>query len=111
MAERIHISLLASTAASVTVSSPPDGKIPVPGPTGTVYANVARDLRKVTLINHSTTDSVYYRSDGVNPTVQGDDAYALPPGGSWMQVVDADDYTVVFISTGIPNVSVIGESS
>jgi len=105
------MSLTASTAASVTVTSPEDDLIEVPGPAGPSYARTNHALERVTVINHDSANSVYYRFDGINPTVKGDDTYALPPSGAWTHDIQQDDWTVVLISAGTPDVSVVGESS
>ena len=112
MAVREHITLTASTAASVTVTAPDD--ITTSNSSISIYGaethRIHNHLAQVTVVNHSATDTVYYRFDGVAPTASGaDDDWALPPGAAYTHgPVHWDSQEFVLISTGTPRVSLLG---
>lgn len=108
MAQRVHISLTANTAASVTITGL--DPIEILASNGSVKRSF-RPLKRVTVINHDVDNPVFYRTDGEIPTVDGgDDDYVVPAGGAWVQDVLYDEMTFALISEGNSGVSVIGEA-
>lgn len=113
MATREHITLTASTAASVTVTAPAD--VTTNNSSVAIYVTethrIHNYLGSVTVVNHSSTDTVYYRFDGSAPTDSGaDDDWVLPPSSSYVHSpVRWDSKQFVLISTGTPTVSIIGD--
>lgn len=98
MPQRRHGTLTANTVATVTVDAPAD-----------VSARDVRRLRSVEVLNRGTTDPIYFRTDGTNPTVGGDDTYVVPPsGGVEVPVRSVNTVEVRMISAGAVAYSVGG---
>lgn len=111
MALRDHISLTASTAASVTITALDDLTSDYEGIYETETHKIFRRITRFTVINHSSEDTLYYRFDGTVPTVTGDDTWALPPSSARAHdALQRETVQVVLISSGTPTVSVEGES-
>jgi hypothetical protein len=110
MAQRKHFSLTASTHSSVTITAAADTTVTGIGTPGETYT-LDRRIKGVTVVNHSDSDTVYYRWDGSAPTDSGgDDDWALPPRSSNYHGIDADSIEFVLVSTGTPKVSLLGQS-
>ena len=113
MAQVEHLSLTASTAASATVTAPAD--VTTTNAAVAIYETethrIHNYLSSVTVVNHSSSDTVYYRFDGTAPTDGGaDDDFVLPPSSSYTHApVRWDSKQFVCISSGTPAVSIIGD--
>lgn len=74
MAERVHGTLVANTKATGTVTAPPDKA-------RTGRATLDKKIRAVRVTNHGTVIAVIYATvSGTDPTVKGNDTYAIGPG-------------------------------
>ncbi len=109
--EAEYVTLTASTVATVTI---PQATPPAPTSVPNIYDEdaVARyygGKGQVTVTVLSGTTPVFFSVNGVNPTVAGDDFFALAgvPGAS-LTVPVADDATITVkaISSGTPMLSV-----
>jgi hypothetical protein len=68
------------------------------------------DYDTVEVLNGDGAAEVFFRVDGVNPTVDGASCYYLPAaiGSLAVEVTSGDDTTVKAISSGTPKVAVRG---
>jgi len=113
MALRKHFSLTASTHASTTITALED--LTTDNTDVAIYEveqhTIRRPIRSVTVINHGAA-AAYYRFDGTAPTDGGgDDDWVVPANGGVRvhSPLNRDSIQLVFISSGTPAISVIGE--
>lgn len=64
--------------------------------------NYAFDTGQVAVYNFDGTENLFVRVDGTDPTIEGDDSYAVPVGSRRVITVETDGNTVVkAISAGV----------
>lgn len=103
MAERVHGILVASTKATKTVTAEADKSY------GSGQSARTLDLKvlKVRCVNHGPSGVIYATTDGTDPTVRGDDTWAIPPGGFLDLPLEecGDSQVVELISESTPEFS------
>lgn len=65
--------------------------------------------KRIEVVNRDGAAEIYFRLDGVDPEVEGDNNYVVPAAiGAYAVVGVAGTVTVKLISSGTPKFSVIG---
>lgn len=68
--------------------------------------NLGVDVGSVAVLNRSTTEDVYARTDGAAAVIEGNDSYVIPPGARRTLPVDSDGATVVSLIATAADVKV-----
>lgn len=58
------------------------------------------DVNQVAVLNRDDTETLFVRTDGTDPVVEGDDSYSVPPGARRVVPVATPDLLVRLIATG-----------
>lgn len=85
-----HVTLVANTVATVTFDRPG---------------------QRVMVINMTGSAAIYFRTDGVDPTVKGDECWPVPASvggsGTFKTLDNVNGASVKLISSGTPDVCII----